>query len=138
MAGWTCPECHRQFGRRNQSHECAPSGSVDAYFATRPPVQRKIFDRILAHLKRVGPVVVDPVSVCVMFKRTRTFAEVRSKKNALALYFLLSPGLDHPRIARRMKLSAHRTAYVVDLDKVGDVDADVRGWLRDAYLSSPP
>ena len=63
----------------------------------------------------------------------------RSKKNALALYFLLSPELDHPRIVRRMKLSAHRTAYVVDLQKVGDVDADVGGgWLRDAYLSSPP
>jgi hypothetical protein len=25
VAGWTCAQCGRQFGRRNQSHECAPA-----------------------------------------------------------------------------------------------------------------
>jgi hypothetical protein len=26
---WTCPECRRGFGRRNQSHTCAPAMSLE-------------------------------------------------------------------------------------------------------------
>jgi hypothetical protein len=135
--GWKCPECKRQFGRRNQSHVCAPSGTVAGYFEHRPPVQRAIFDKLAAHLRRLGPVTIDPVLACVMFKRTRTFAEVRGKKRALTLYFILSRELDEPRIARRMRLSANRTCYVVDLATVRDVDAEVRAWLTEAYAASP-
>jgi hypothetical protein len=49
--GWKCPDCRRQFGRRNQSHECAPSGSVDEFFAARPREHRKIYEAITKHLK---------------------------------------------------------------------------------------
>jgi transposase-like protein len=38
---WTCPACDRHFGRRNQSHTCAPAMSVDAYFAARPAAHRR-------------------------------------------------------------------------------------------------
>jgi len=30
---WTCQKCDRRFGRRNQSHECAPALTVSEYFA---------------------------------------------------------------------------------------------------------
>ena len=135
--GWTRPDCHRQFGRKHQSHGCAPSGSVDGYFAGRPAVQRKIFDKLAAHVTKLGDVTVDPVTACVMFKRTRTFAEVRGKRSALTLIFLLSRELDDERIGRRLRMSANRTVHYADLQRVADVDRDVRAWLTEAYASSP-
>jgi hypothetical protein len=137
MATWTCPECHRRFGRRNQSHGCAPSQSVDDYFAGRPAALRRAFDAIARHLARIGGVRVEAVTACVMFKRSRSFAEVRAKRDRLDLFFLLSRVVEHPRIVKTLRLSAHRTAHVVELARPADVDRDVRGWLAEAYASSP-
>lgn len=137
MATWTCPDCGRRFGRRNQSHGCAPGQSVDDYFAGRPAPLRRAFDAIARHLARVGRVRVEAVTVCVMFKRARTFAEVRARRDRLVLIFLLSRVVEHPRITRALRLSAHRTAHFVDIARPADVDRDVRDWLAEAYACSP-
>lgn len=134
---WTCPECRRSFGRKNQSHECAPSGSVDDYFADRPAALRKIYDAIERYVLRLGDVHVDPVSKCIMFKRARTFGEVRAKRDRLTLIFLLSRELADDRVGKRLRLSAHRVAHFVDLAAVRDVDRDVKDWLAEAYACSP-
>lgn len=137
MATWTCPDCGRRFGRKNQSHGCAPEQSLDAYFATRPATLRRVFDAIARQLARSGEVRVEAVTACVMFKRSRTFAEVRAKRDRLVLIFLLSRVVEHPKITRTLRLSAHRTAHFVDLARAADVDRDVRGWLAEAYACSP-
>jgi hypothetical protein len=137
MPRWTCPECRRQFGRRNQSHGCAPSQTVDDFFDGRPPELRKAFDAVARHLTRGRTVHIDAVSVCVMFKRSRSFAEIRAKRDCLVLIFLLSRVVEHPRIAKTLRLSAHRTAHFVDIRRAADVDREVRDWLAEAYACSP-
>ena len=134
---WTCPECNRSFGRTNQQHGCAPSTSVDGFFEGRPPVQRAIFDAIAKHVATLEDTHVDPVFACIMFKRSRSFAEVRSKRDRLVLCFLASRVIDDARIAKTLQLSARRTAHFVDLVTPKDVDKTVRAWLSEAYASSP-
>jgi hypothetical protein len=137
MPTWTCPACKRQFGRRNQSHGCAPAQTVESYFESRPAAYRRAHDAIVRHLGKLGPLVVDAVSVGIMYKRSRTFAEVRAKRDRLELGFLLSRPLAHPRLRKTLKLSANRMAYFVDLHRAADVDRDVRAWLTEAYATSP-
>ncbi len=137
MVGWTCPNCQRTFGRRNQSHECTPGKSVDDYFAERPAWERPIFEEIAEHLEFVGDVVVEAVDVGIFFKRARTFAELRPMRNRLRLMVMLSRRMRHPRIVRRWEGSGNRAAYAVDLHEPADVDDEVRDWLTEAYLSSP-
>jgi hypothetical protein len=134
---WTCPDCKRTFGRRNQSHGCAPSSTVDDYFADRPAGLRAAYDAIAAHLATLDDVHVDPVTACIMFKRSRSFAEVRAKRDRLELAFLLSRLVEHDRITKTLKLSAHRTAHYVDVRTARDVTRTVRDWLTEAYASSP-
>jgi hypothetical protein len=55
---------------------CKPSGTVAAFFAGRPPEQRWIYDAIAKHLATLGKVLIDPVAVCVMFKRTRELEDL--------------------------------------------------------------
>jgi hypothetical protein len=137
MPAWTCPDCKRRFGRTNQSHGCAPAQTVEAYFEPRPAAFRKAHDAIVRHLAKLGPLVVDAVTVGIMYKRSRTFAEVRAKRDRLELGFLLSRRVEHPRVTKTLQLSAHRVAHFVDLHRAGDVDREVRAWLSEAYATSP-
>jgi Domain of unknown function (DUF5655) len=137
MAAWVCPECHRQFGRRNQSHECAPAMTLDEYFSTGPERERPIFDAVMAHVQTLGPVHVEPVSVGIFLKRGHGFAELRPKQRWVALSFGLSRTVTHPRIARRQRGSGARVYHFVNLTGPDDVDDDVRSWLTEAYLESP-
>src|SRR5689334_16598908 len=135
--GWTCPNCERTFGRRNQSHECLPATSVDDYFAARPDWERPIFEEIREHLELVGDVRVEALEVGIFFKRVRTFAELRPRKGRLTLSMLLSRRLRHPRIVKRWEGKGTRGAYFVDLRRPEEVDDELRDWLTEAYLASP-
>lgn len=137
MPGWTCPECQRAFGRRNQSHECAPGLSLDEYFSTRAAFERPIYEAVDAHLAMVGTVHVEFVSVGIFFKRSRTFVELRPKRDRVVLSFLLSRPLAHPRIVKTWRGSGQRAAYWVNLRTPDDVDDDVRDWLTESYFASP-
>src|SRR5207248_1365200 len=115
-----------RFGRRGQSHECAPAMSLDEYFSTGPERERPIFETVLAHLEALGPVHVEPVSVGIFIKSTKSLVQLRPMTKWVALSFPLSRTIQHPKIARRMKGSGARTYYVVNLRGAEDVDDDVR------------
>jgi hypothetical protein len=134
---WTCPSCERQFGRRNQSHECAPALTVEEYFATGPSFERPIFEVVREHLESLGPVVVEPVQVGVFFKRSRMFAELRPRTRWVVLSFIMPGVVPSDRITRRLPVSANRTYHQMKLREPSDVDDEVRSWLTEAYLSSP-
>ena len=134
---WTCAGCGRQFGRRGQSHECAPALSLDEYFSNGPERERPIFDAVADHLETVGPVAIEAVSVGILFKRESTFAELRPKVNWVALSFWLSRTVEHGRIARRIRGTGVRTCHFVNLRSADEVDGTVRDWLTESYLASP-
>lgn len=138
MTAWTCPKCDRRFGRRNQSHECAPAMTLEEYFAADgPPFERPIFDAVHGHLTALGPLHLEPVSVGLFFKRSRTFAELRPMTRWMVLSFILSHRVDDPRITRQGTISGSRVYHQTKLHGPDDVDEQVRDWLTDAYLSTP-
>jgi Domain of unknown function (DUF5655) len=111
--------------------------SLDEYFSTGPARERPIFEAVMAHIATIGPVDVEPVSVGIFLKRSRTFVELRPMTKWVALSFSLGRTETDPRIARRLKGSTNRTYHVVNLRTPDDVDDVVRGWLTEAYLESP-
>lgn len=139
MSDWECPACGRSFGRTGQSHVCAPAMTVDAYFAARPANDRAIFEAVAATLAEIaevpGDVHVEAVGVGILFKRGRTFAELRPRRAGMALSFWL-PRIDsHPRITRRMFAQGNRSraSHVVPLLSADDVDESIRNWLAESY-----
>jgi hypothetical protein len=133
MPSWTCPDCQRRFGRRNQSHECAPAMSLDDYLATGPAHERPIVEAVLDHLESLGPIHVEPVSVGILLKRGPTFAELRPMTRWERLTFTSTSPISHPRIASRPA----RTWYAVNLRTPEEFDDQVRAWLTAAYLATP-
>ena len=138
VPGFKCPECGRQFASPKQTHDCAPAMSLDEYFSTGPPHEKPIFEAVMEHLETVGPVHVEPVSVGIFLKRARTFAELRPMLKWVALSFSLPRRVQHPRIVRKPQAYRGRYYHVANLRGPEDLDDEIRGWLTEAYLNSPP
>lgn len=137
MERWTCDRCGREFGRVNQSHMCAPALSIDEYFAGLAPFHREVYEAVNAALQEIGPVHVEAVGTGVMFKKQRTFAELRPRKKYTILSVLLSREVEHPRFTGAFHLSGNRTAGYLHLTGGAEVDDELRAWLAEAYESSP-
>jgi hypothetical protein len=109
--------------------------SLDEYFATGPPHERPVAEAVLAHVRSLGPVVVEPVSVGILVKARRTFVELRPMTRWEAVWFMLPRRVEHPRIARVLRGTASLTAHVVNVRTPEEIDEQVRDWLSEAYVS---
>ena len=137
MAQWLCLGCRRKFGRANQSHVCAPALTLEQYLQAQPETLRSTYRAVLKALAKLGPLDVDPVGVGIMVKRTRTFCELRPRRDAVELSFKLSEPLSDPRIRKTLRSSTHRRAYFLNLRSPKDVDRQLLDWLALSYRESP-
>ncbi len=138
MTNWECPACGRFFGREGQSHVCAPAISLDQYYADRPPAQRATCDAVIRLLESLGPVVVEPVGVGILFKKRSTVAELRPRRDHQSLSFALSRKLTHPRVTRTTRMGAGSSRYWlgVPVSSASDIDEQISEWLAEAYFDS--
>jgi hypothetical protein len=133
MSRWSCPRCDREFDRVNQSHTCAPGNDVADTFNGFPDAHRAVCDAIVAYLRTLGPLHVDAVQVGVFLKTQRKLAEVRPKKRWVSLELVLPTTLTSPRVLRHQRLCEDRFVHWIRLARPGDVDGELRDWLRVAY-----
>jgi hypothetical protein len=109
---------------------------LEEYFAMGPEFERPVFEAVVGHLETVGPVHVEPVSVGVFIKKDGGFVELRPMRKWVALSFPLRRRVEHPKIARKPIVAGARIFHVVNLRGPEDVDAEVRDWLTEAYLTT--
>jgi hypothetical protein len=138
---WTCPECGRPFARTGQSHQCEPALTLGEYFDGRDPEERAIYEAVAEVLEPLGPVTIEPVGVGILFRRSRTFVELRPKPGRIQLTIVLPYEIDHPRIRRVARPSRRQPTapmvHYIDLHEAGDVDEEVIGWLEESLLETP-
>ena len=133
MPRWICPECGRQFGRTKQGHECAPAMSLEDYFSTGPSFERPVFDAVMAGLRDLRDIHVEPVSVGIFLKNPRKFAELRPMQNWVALSFSLSRQERHRTIVRKVMPYGGRFFHVANLVGPADLDDGIGDLLVEAY-----
>lgn len=122
-----------------ESYLAAAVGFVDAMYAGKEPL-RPIFEKLL----EVGRALGDDVKVCpcktmVPLYRGRVFAEIKpSTKTRIDLGLALP--LDTPeqgklkRNERKIK-AGDRLTHLIALEKLADVTAEVKKWLKAAYVA---
>lgn len=135
---WTCPKCERTFGRTGQSHECAPAMPLEEYFSTGPAHERPIYDVVVAHLRSLGPIEVEPVSIGLFFKvEGRKVAELRSMTKWFALGMSLPERPSLHRTMRRKPQEYQGRWYVVaNLTEPADFDDTLAELLTTVYLTA--
>ena len=130
---WVCPNCEREFASANQAHVCVPGITVSELLGRHPSWVGEIYKAVIQHLTTLGPVHEDAVNVGIFLKSDRKIASFRPRVRSVLLALFLPYELTDPRIARALPVAAGRTAYMINLTSVDQVDDQLREWLSEAY-----
>ena len=133
MERWTCPDCGREFGRKNQGHMCSPGMTIDEYFAQAQPFERPIFEVVNAHIQSLGEVIVDPIAMGIMFKNGPMLCELRTKTKWVALGFNLRRKLESDRLSRKVVDYKSKYFHVINITDSDEIDDEILDWLTEAY-----
>jgi len=107
--------------------------SVDRHFVGKEPNVRVVYDRLLAGLRKFGPVKESPKQTSIHLDNASGFAGVNTRKSYLLLNFRTDYKVESSRITKIEQHSARRWMHTVRLESESDVDAELLKWLRDAY-----
>ena len=111
--------------------ETAPDAA--RHFESADPTVRSLYEELLARLRKIGPVTEDPKKTCIHLNRRSALAGVYIRKSHLNLEFKTDYPIESPRIAKSEQISRSRWHHVIKLDSADSIDAEVMGWLKDAY-----
>jgi Domain of unknown function (DUF5655) len=121
------------FASRNQTHTCAPLGDLDRHFARTAPPVRATFDRVLAVVSGLGPVVVLPEKTRIALQARMSFAAFMPRRHWLGGHLVLARRADSPRFLRIDTYSPRNVVHAFRLTSPADVDEEFTAWLAEAY-----
>ena len=110
--------------------------TIENHFAGRTATVRAIYDKLLHNITPIGPVVESPKKTSIHLNAKTAFAGVATRKEYLILTIKSDRALKSPRIHKSEQTSAKRFHHEIKLTSTVDVDAELIGWLRDAYALS--
>jgi Domain of unknown function (DUF5655) len=126
---WRCPVCGQQFVTRNLPHSCQVV-TLDDFFAGSD--LRQLFDRFAAAVP--GPVIVNATKSRIALQARMRFAGIdRPRRTYLLANFVLTRPLESERFTRVEHVPPYYYVHRLRLHRPEDVDAELEGWLAEAY-----
>ncbi|HEX6270032.1 MAG TPA: DUF5655 domain-containing protein [Anaerolineales bacterium] len=110
--------------------------SVNDHFVNKDPSVHALYDQLLSILRTFGPVIEDPKKTSIHLNRKSALAGVETRKDSLLLNIKSDHQIQSPRIEKAEQVSAKRFHHKIRISTPNDLDEDVQGWLREAYLLS--
>lgn len=131
-AGWRCPQCGRRFRQRTREHSCDVRSLASHLDRASPPV-KELATVVLDTLADIGPHAVVPVKTMIVVRAASNFAGLVMRRNSVDVAFFLPRMLNSTRIHKIEKVGPSKYAHHTRLTSIGDVDAQLIKWLREAY-----
>lgn len=129
---WTCPKCRQRFVTRNMAHSCVRLTTAH-FFRNCDPKLKRLYHDYLTFVRRIGPVTVNVNKTRISFQGRVRFAGVAAlQKDALIAGFWLKRRIHSPRL-RVEFIPPNNYVYRFRLADRAEMDAEVEGWLREAY-----
>jgi hypothetical protein len=109
------------------------SYTVDDHFAGKDPALRYVYDRLLAALRKLGPVREEAKKTSIHLARSSALAGVQVRKGYLLLTIKANREIESPRVRKSDRVSANRFHHEIKLSSASEVDRELQGWLKDAH-----
>ena len=107
--------------------------TVEQHFAGKEPEVRKIYDALLRASRSLGPFEEEPKKTSIHLARKSAFAGVATRKDAVILTIKAAGDIQDPRVINHQHASASRWYLDIRLRQAKEVDAQLKGWLKEAY-----
>ena len=104
-----------------------------ALFVGKDPAVQETYRAILAALVEIGAYREEPKKTSIHLATASGFAGIHPRKGALILNLRTEGPIDSPRVVKREQVSRNRWHNEITLSSPGEVDAELIGWLRQAY-----
>lgn len=112
--------------------------TLEEYFATAPPHEGPVAERVLDHVRTLPDAYVEPVQVGLFIKRSRTFAQLRTMTRWVALGLMLPRVVRDPEPSRRVQPAGRCHHHVFNLHGPADVTDAIRDLITEAYEADGP
>jgi Domain of unknown function (DUF5655) len=130
---WRCPNCGQTFVGRNMPHSCQVR-TLDDFFARADPALRALFERFAAAAAERGPVTVNVTKSRIAIQARGRFAGIDlPRRDHLVANFLLTRPVRSERLLRVDHVPPYYYVHRLRLADPGDIDAELREWLGEAY-----
>jgi hypothetical protein len=100
----------------------------------KSPVVSTIYNKLINELQKFGPVKIELNKTSIHLGNRFGFAGVYTRKDYINLELHLNYKLTGPRIAKVEQASANRYHHTIKLSAPQDVDKELLGWLKEAYV----
>ena len=131
---WTCPNCHRKFKTKNQSHSCVIM-KVEDLFINLPPIIRNMYDELLQKCSEFNKIRTDTTKSCIYFLEGHDrYLAIKPRKSGIILEFILNRKEDVFPVINIFEISKNQIVHRIMLDSIDDINDQVLDWIRDAYL----
>jgi len=107
--------------------------TVDQHFTGKPPEVRRLYDRLLRAVSKLGPCEEDPKKTSIHLNRRTAFAGVATRKAGIVLTVKSGRKPLGRRVLKSEQASAQRWHFEVRINTPSDIDAELIGWLKEAY-----
>ncbi|HEX2368727.1 MAG TPA: DUF5655 domain-containing protein, partial [Acidimicrobiia bacterium] len=129
---WTCPRCGRSFASRNQTHACT-AVTVEEHLKGKSDAATPIYRAFEEAMLLQGESRVHATKTRIAFINRMTFASATLGSGHVDATLILPEWVDHPRFDRIDLYGAVTYAQRIRLASAEAVDAELGGWLREAY-----
>jgi Domain of unknown function (DUF5655) len=97
------------------------------------PAVKKLYGDLLRGVKRFGPFDEEHKKTSIHLVRKTAFGGVHPRKQWFMLTIKAAKPIDSDRIAKSEQVSKNRWHCEVKVAQSEDIDAELLGWLREAY-----
>lgn len=129
---WTCPDCGRTFKNTHQDHSCEVT-PLEAHFVNKQQNVIDSFHTLKTFVMTFEGVSISSVKNAVLFTATTHFLAAKPKKRWLDIEFVLNEALEGFPIHKTVQASKNKWAHFVRLERVEDIDEELKEWLRRAW-----
>jgi hypothetical protein len=103
------------------------------HLAGKGPKVARVYERLIRELQQFGPVRIEPKKTSIHLINRFGFAGVYTRKEYINLEVHLNYQLNGKRISKAEQASANRFHHTIKLSDPEDIDAELLGWLKQAY-----
>ena len=99
----------------------------------KSPASQSTYVKVVAEARKLGPFEVEEKKTSLHLTHGRAFAGIHPRATGIILSLVLDVPVKNVRVRKSEQLSANRHHIECKLDDPADVDAQIVGWMKQAY-----